>query len=316
MADQSTQTAEPIANGFTTRNPAIEAILANSELAIEYQFGLACLNRYLTDLALLSSGADYKELGIEERRRASDPALIIQEKGAAVLIEDRGLLRNASMTPQGSVAVLRITGFMQTESSGGSSGVRGMRGLAADLRAAYNNPNVAGVLLEINSGGGELLSFDVVRSALQQRNKPVVSHAYFAASAAYGVAANTDEIVALSEMSRVGSIGVVISVNRAALEKYTAEWLDFYGKGAPNKNGEFRAMQAGDFGPIQRVVDDATELFQNSIQGVRPLRGSEPKIKETLAGGVFQAREAKSRGLVDSIGGLEYALKRLQALTR
>ena len=53
------------------RNPAIEAVLANSQLAIEYAFGLQCLTQYLTDLSLLSSGASYKDLGISERRAAT-----------------------------------------------------------------------------------------------------------------------------------------------------------------------------------------------------------------------------------------------------
>ena len=52
------------------RNPAIEAVLANGQLAIEYGFGMQCLNQYLTDLSLLAHGASYKDLGIEQRRRS------------------------------------------------------------------------------------------------------------------------------------------------------------------------------------------------------------------------------------------------------
>jgi len=295
------------------RNPAIEAILANSQLAIEYQFRMQCLNQYLTDLSLLAHGANYKDLGIEERRRATYSAIITQIEGRAVLVEDRGLIRNHSLTPENSLAVIRIKGFMQAESSGGSGGVRGMRGVAEDLRTAYNNPNISGILLDINSGGGEVTAMEVLIDALSARNKPVVSHTLFAASAAYGTAAATDEIVALSEGTRTGSVGVVVSVNKMALQAYADEFIDVYGKNAPNKNKEFRAMQNGDFGPLESIVDEATDLFQAKIKALRPLRGSEDRIKDTLSGDVFTATEARRRGLIDGVGGQEYAIKRLQA---
>lgn len=314
MADQ--QATEIQGDKLAARNPAIEAILFGSHLAVEVEFGFKCLNQYLTDLALLSNGAHYSDLGIEERRRACDPAMLINENGKMLLVEDRGLIRNSSLTPPGSVAVLRITGFMQTESSGGSSGIRGMRGLASDLRMAYQNPNVAGILLEVNSGGGEILSMEVVNSALAARNKPVLAHAYFAASAAYGVSAATDEIVMLSDFSRVGSIGAVISINKVALQEYTDAWVDIYGKNAPDKNGEFRKLQNGDFSAIQQVADDATDKFQAQVAGLRILKGTEAKIKETLSGGVFTGAEAKRRGLADGIGGLEYVTRRLEAWTK
>lgn len=304
---------QEIQEKLVSRNPAIEAILANSQLAIEYQFGLQCLNQYLTDLSLLSHGATYHDLGIEDRRRATHAAIITEQQGRAVLIEDRGLLRNQSLTPENSFAVIRIKGFMQAENSGGSGGIRGMRGVADDLRLAYNNPNISGILLDINSGGGEIMAMEVLVDALSVRNKPVVSHTLFAASAAYGTAAATDEIISLSEGTRTGSIGAVISINKAALAEYSDQWMDVYGKNAPNKNREFRAMLNGDFGPLQTVVDEATDRFQAKVRSLRPLRGSEERIKDTLSGDTFTAAEAKRRGLVDGIGGLEYAVKRLQA---
>lgn len=155
-----------------------------------------------------------------------------------------------------------------------------------------------------------------MNDALSVRNKPVVAHTYFAASAAYGTAAGADEIISLSEASRVGSIGAVVSLNRLALEEYANQWLDIYGKNAPNKNREFRAMQNGDFGPLQQVVNDATDMFQAKIKALRPLRGNDQKITDTISGDMFTGTESKRRGLIDGIGGIEYALKRLQAWTK
>ena len=299
------------------RNPAIEAVLANGQLAIEYGFGMQCLYQYLTDLSLLAHGATYKDLGIEQRRRESDPYLLqLQGAGKYTLVRDRGLIYNTSITPVNSFAVIPIKGFMQTEGSGGSGAIRGMRSVADDLRAAYQNPNISGVLLDINSGGGEVMAMEVLLDALSVRNKPVLSHVIFAASAAYGTAAGTDEVIAISEAARTGSVGAVISINKMALQEYTDVYLDVYGKNAPNKNKEFRAMQNGDFGPLQSVVDEATDMFQSKVKALRPLRGNEAKINDTVSGEVFTGPEARRRGLIDGIGGMEYAIKRLEAWTK
>lgn len=311
------QTAEQIQELAPRRNPAIEAVLANGQLAIEYGFGLQCLNQYLTDLSLLAHGAAYKDLGIEQRRREADTYFISPESnGKFTLVRDRGLLYNTSLTPVNSFAVIPIKGFMQVENSGGSGAVRGMRSVADDLRAAYQNPNVAGIMLDINSGGGEVMAMEVLLDALSVRNKPALSHVIFAASAAYGTAAGTDEIIAISEAARTGSVGAVVSINKIALQEYTEGWLDVYGKNAPNKNREFRAMQNGDFGPLQLVVDEATDMFQAKVKALRPLRGNENKVNDTVSGDVFTGPEARRRGLVDGIGGMEYAVKRLEAWTK
>jgi protease-4 len=278
---------------------------------------MQCLNQYLTDLSLLAHGATYKDLGIEQRRRESDPYLLqLQGAGKYTLVRDRGLIYNTSITPVNSFAVIPIKGFMQTEGSGGSGAIRGMRSVADDLRAAYQNPNISGVLLDINSGGGEVMAMEVLLDALSVRNKPVLSHVIFAASAAYGTAAGTDEVIAISEAARTGSVGAVISINKMALQEYTDVYLDVYGKNAPNKNKEFRAMQNGDFGPLQSVVDEATDMFQSKVKALRPLRGNEAKINDTVSGEVFTGPEARRRGLIDGIGGMEYAIKRLEAWTK
>lgn len=228
-------------------------------------------------------------------------------------IYDSERIYDASATPDGSVAVLRVVGFMQAETSGGSSPVRGMRTFAEDLYAAYANPNIKGVIVEVNSGGGELMAMEVATSAIEARNKPVLAHVYLAASAAYGLAAATDEVIALSGMSRVGSVGAVVSLNRRALQQYAEEWVDLYGDTAPKKNAEFRAALQGDFGPMQKMVNDATERFQRKVARLRGLDLNSEQTADTLSGDMFTAYQAKRRGLVDGVGGLNYVLKRVDA---
>lgn len=293
-------------------NPIIASVLG-SELAIEATSGFNYLTQYLRDIALVASGARLSELNLAERRREWLPYVLMPNGARTVGAE---MLRDVESAPAGSVAVLRVSGFMQAETSGGSAPVRGMRTFAEDLYAAYDNPNIKGVIVEINSGGGELLAMEIASSAVDARNKPVVSHVYFAASAAYGLAASTDEVIALSEMTRVGSIGAVVSINRRALQQYAEEWIDLYGSASPNKNREFRSALNGDFSAMQQIVDEATARFQSKIKRYRTLKGDDDYIADTLSGDMFTANRARRRGLIDGVGGFNYVLNRVDAWTR
>jgi hypothetical protein len=85
-------------------------------------------------------------------------------------------------------------------------------GLAAQLRAAGQDPEVRSVLLDISSPCGEAAGMaglaGLIRSVRQ--TKPVTAFVNdMAASAAYGIASAANEIV-ISPTSIVGSIGVVM----------------------------------------------------------------------------------------------------------
>lgn len=291
-------------------NPSIEAFLtANTRLEIEFDFGLSELNRYLGDVALLQMGASYAELGIAERRASHRPRLVSLDADG-YRFADTWSVHAESETKPGSIALLKLSGVMRTE--GGISNP-GIEGLANDLRAAYANDNIAGIILETRSGGGESLSGSMLKSVLSERNKPVIGFAHMAASAAYRALSGTDEIIAASDAAEFGSIGTFYTIDEKTLSEYRERFKDFYGSNAPNKNGAFRAMLGGDYSKIQKEADDLTTRFHEEIKRDRPLQGSEARIADTLGGGMFDAREAKKRGLIDGIGNLQYAVRRLEA---
>ena len=61
------------------------------------------------------------------------------------------------------------------------------------------------------------------------------------------------------------------------------------------------------------MVNRSAELFQREVRKYRSLKGSDDYQAQTLAGGMFDANIARNRGLIDGIGTLNYALKRLQS---
>ena len=154
----------------------------------------------------------------------------------------------------------------------------------------------------------------MLKSAIQERNKPVIGFGHLVASAAYRALSGTDEIIASGNGAEFGSIGTMVTIDQKILNKYRQRFADFYGAGAPGKNQDFRAAIAGDFSGIQRRVDELTAAFQAEIAKERALQGGKETVKETLNGSVFSANDAKRRGLVDMVGNMQTAVKRVKAL--
>jgi ClpP class serine protease len=311
MADQNTlQTQGSTTDTAPRLNREVELILASGKLLIEQDFGLRVLNQYLSEIEQLRAGVPFSQLGMSIRREASLPKLIVESAAGVDIISDAYILRNQKLTPVGSVALIPLIGAMQTEDGACSYG---MRSIAQNLRYAYANDNISAIIMEANSGGGEAKAMYLMQSVLSERNKPVIGFAQFAASAAYGTIAATDEVIADGNGAEFGSIGGMVSVNKAFLEYYKENFITFYGGNAPKKNDEMRKALDGDFEPLQAIADETTDQFHAKVLEMRPLTGGESYRKQTLSGAMFSALEAKRRGLVDGIGNIQYALKRAKA---
>lgn len=294
----------------TYENRGIEKILCYSQLCIDEGYGIRYLNQYLSDLQLLRAGAPYASLGISDRRQKQASAVISLQSGSPVVISDNYLIKNERLTPVGSIALLRLEGVMTSEDDASSYGVQYTIG---QLRAAYSNQNISAIILETNSGGGEVTAMQMLVSALKERNKPVIGFGHFVASAAYGTLAETDEVIASNEGAEFGSIGAVLTLDKEFLQFYKDTFAAFYGENAPLKNEVFRAALDGNFTPAQERANKATDDFQAAVTAMRPLTGGEAYKKTTLSGAMFGAAEAKRRGLIDGIGNMNYAVKRAQA---
>jgi len=294
--------------GTNIGSRASAKIASMGELCIEFQWGFRALNGYLHELDAVASGVPYSSLGISDRRHARMAVSVISPTGQT--ISDPYILRNERLTPPGSVAVLQLSGVMTAD---GDASTPGAQGLATNLRAAYANANVDAVVIETNSGGGEVTAMQILVGAVNERNKPVIGFGHMAASAAYGTLAATDEIIGSSQMAQFGSIGAVLTLDKEFLQYFNEAYLQIYGDNAPYKNEEFRAALAGDFGPFKALANKATDQFQAQVATQRPLTGADAYRKVTLSGRMFDAAEAKRRGLIDGVGTLAYAVKRAEA---
>jgi protease-4 len=288
-------------------NRDIDIFLMQGELHIEQSWAMEQLSTYLQELELLRAGAKYSELGISQRRAASMPGVILS---GGKVVNDPAVLRDPSVTPSGSFALLRLNGVMRA-SDGASS--YGINTLVNDLIAAVDNPNIDGILLEVNTGGGEATAGQILQAAIADSPKPVVVYGHMIASAGIMGTLGADEIIASTDMARMGSIGTFITIDKYLPKWYGNYYEDIYADKSTNKNEEFRAYLAGDKGPLIKSVNMLNDAFLATVQKFRDLKGN---VEETLSGRMFFAPDAKRRGLIDGIGNFNYAISRLEANVR
>ena len=183
--------------------------------------------------------------------------------------------------------------------------------VARQIYDAYADPNVDGVLLEVNTGGGEVSAAQMVAGAVTGGPKPVVTYAHYAASGGIMATTGSTEIVASGKLSRFGSIGVMMTAPRWMAKIYSDYFQELYADTSPEKNAAWREYI--DSLKTERFVAMLNEIDQVFMQQVITDRNLPAgKIRdETLQGGTWMAEESKRRGLVDSIGNFNYALERL-----
>lgn len=213
-----------------------------------------------------------------------------------------------------SVAVIPITGTMTKRAYGLSamSGVRTMGNIRADIQEAIANPNISGIVLDIDSPGGtvdgtkELADF----IATAKQTKPIVAYANgCTASAAYWIASNCSSIVAY-DTTQVGSIGVVVEhtdYSKAAEEAGVKKTYIYRGKYKTAGNS-FEPLNDESQAHIQARVDTYYGMFVDAICEARSL-DKETALETIATGETFIAAEALKLGLIDSIGDLASAIE-------
>jgi protease-4 len=223
------------------------------------------------------------------------------------------------------VALVRATGAISMEGGGllESGGIVESR-LVRILGRLDRDDDVKAVVLRIDSPGGSALASDLLWHALMKvrGDKPlVVSIGDMAASGGYYMA-STGSVIFSDPTSIVGSIGVVggkVAADKA-LARVGVHAETFAAR--PDDGGVAAARAAyeslltpWDEPTRQRVFETMTRVYDLFLARVAEGRGiAVEKVAESAEGRIFGGRDAKGRGLVDEIGGLEEAIVRARAL--
>ena len=191
------------------------------------------------------------------------------------------------------------------------SGLTSYEGLAAALKQAANDPTVSGIVLDIDSPGGEAAGA-MEAGALVRRvadAKPVVAYVNgMAASAANAIAAGAPKIV-VAPSATVGSIGVVmLHVDRSEQMAKAGLKPTLIQKGKFKTDGSSLAPLPADAqGRIETLLDVVYGLFTSSVATHRSALTVDA-VRATEAG-LFIGQSAVDAGLADQVGTLEDAVR-------
>jgi len=192
---------------------------------------------------------------------------------------------------------------------------------AAAIRKARKDRSVKGILLRVNSGGGSALASDIIAREVKLCNegkdkKPVVvSMGGAAASGGYYISAFADRIVA-QPATITGSIGVVGMIpNFSGLyEKLGVNWsVVKYGEHA-DLGASHRSMSDDEAEIISSSIENVYDKFISVVAEGRQLGKEE--VRKIAMGRIWTGSQAKDRGLVDLLGGMDVALEELKTLAK
>ena len=174
---------------------------------------------------------------------------------------------------------------------------------------------IKGVVLDVNSGGGQASGCSEFAEYIDNYSKPVVTFTKDTiGSAAYYFSSASDAIIAHKHADFIGCIGSMFySVNvEGILTKKGATINELYADLSPEKNKQSRELNKGNERPlIEHILNPSAQQFHDDVKKYRP------QISESaLKGDIFSPSAALSKGLIDEIGTLESAIDKVFELAK
>lgn len=179
-----------------------------------------------------------------------------------------------------------------------------------------NDPNVAGVVFDTDSGGGQVYGTGEFYDYVLSYPKPIVTYTNgYMCSGAYYFAAATKFIVANSRADAIGSIGAYSTIidSSGIWEHFGAKVHVMYGTKSTGKNSEYReVVDNSNYKPyIKNNLDPIIETFHTDMKNARP------QLKEEVFdGSTWTGKNSLSLGLIDEIGTLQTAIDKVFSLAK
>ena len=259
-------------------------------------------------------------LNVLVNRAIGAPAAFDQED--EVLWSARQAAARDRNQPQEGIVVVPVTGVISPRAHDvegiSTGGGMSAEGFAAVMRQLAADPNIKGIVLDVDSPGGNVAGVPEAVEAIREARaaKPVTAVAHhWAASAAYWLASAADELV-VTPSGEVGSIGVYV------YHEDISKRLDMLGvtptliKAGSNKAEGHPAFPLSEEAAahVQARVDDYYGMFVKDVAKGRRVPVS--TVREQFGGGrMVGAQEAVRLGMADRVGSLADTIKRMQRTT-
>ena len=198
-----------------------------------------------------------------------------------------------------NLAIIPVEGLLLHRSEMYGSSYEGIR---EQLNKALNSPQVEHIVLDIDSGGGEINGlFDLVDDIVAARSqKPITALVNeCACSAAYLIASSAQRIVA-PRTAIVGSIGVIVThLDQSEAEKKMGlKFTEVYAGTHKNGFSLHQPLSETAKEDLQTQVDETYELF---IQTLAKNRGHSEIVFRSTEAKIYSSSNALKLQLIDHI---------------
>jgi protease-4 len=245
-------------------------------------------------------------------RLKAEPSRVSMDKYSKITPESLGLQgksRIAVIVGEGDI----VRGNPGDDGSAGESSLTSY-GFNKLLRRVENDSSVKGVVVRIDSPGGEVTASDEIwrQMNLLSKKKPmIISMSDAAASGGYFMAMTGDKIVAYPA-TFTGSIGVVfgkpnlhglydkLGITKDAIQRGTNAGID----------SDYSPLSPTERAILREGIDESYRDFVTKVADARRRKFSE--IEPLAQGRVWLGSQAQPRGLVDETGGFDKAIEMIK----
>jgi signal peptide peptidase SppA len=228
--------------------------------------------------------------------------------------EGSELANTRTVTARSGVAIVPFHGpiFRRANLMTRYSGATAISHLATDFTAALEDGDIRGILLDVDSPGGQVNGTqelaDMIHAARDR--KPIAAFVGgTGASGAYWLASAAETVIT-SDTALLGSIGVVLGVvdTRGAGEKAGIRTIEIVSSQSPRKRVDVDTEDGK--GQLQAIVDALAEVFLGRVARNRGVPIDTVRA-EFGRGGIFVGQGAVDARLADRVGTFESTLAEL-----
>ncbi len=240
------------------------------------------------------AGGDLKKLSLHDYLKIPASAVGLGGKQRIALITGQG-------------------GISRGENGEDFSGDSGIESESFDriLRRVANDSDIKGVVVRIDSPGGEVFASDAIwreMNLLSKKKPTVISMSDTAASGGYYIAMTGDPVVAYPG-TITGSIGVVFGkANLHGLYDKVGVTKELLTRGRfADIDSDYQPLSPAARAKLQTDIDENYRSFVTKVATARRRKFDE--IEPLSQGRVWLGSQAKANGLIDELGGLDRAIE-------
>jgi signal peptide peptidase SppA len=270
----------------------------------------------MTNLPHIASRVFHTPLMIDSKKLAAILAVLAPRLGleppaveAALLTEQRA--RKPYAVTDAGVAVIEVSGSLVNRASGmdAQSGLTSYEQLGNEILDAAIDPQVRGILLRLDSYGGEANGAWDVASLIEEaaRMKPVwASVDDWALSAGYLLASAADRIW-VTRTGGVGSVGIIaMHVDQSGFD--AANGLRYTTIFAGDRKNDFNPHEPLSTEARDVLVAEVNRLYGMFVDAVARRRSLSADDVRSTEAGILYGEDSVVRGFADRVGTFRDAL--------